>query len=91
MPEVFLKISGEVQGIGFRYHTVRQAQSLDLVGWVRNAPDGTVEILAQGPKQNLEEFIAWAKTEPPRFAQVKKIALMWRKPQEIFSSFEIRY
>lgn len=89
MPEVFLKISGEVQGVGFRYDTVSQAQNLGLAGWVRNAPDGTVEILAQGQKQNLEELIAWAKTGP-RF-QVQKVKLEWRQPQAVFGSFEIRY
>jgi len=52
-------VSGRVQGVCFRDHTRRFAQSLGLQGQVRNRPDGTVEILAQGPSDKLENLVAW--------------------------------
>ncbi len=87
--EANIKIFGNVQGVSFRYYTFQKARELNLVGWIKNAPDDTVEILAQGEKQNLEKLIAWAREGPPG-AEVKKTVLAWRQPQEIFSTFEIR-
>ncbi len=68
---------------------LQKAKSLNLTGWVRNAPDGNLEILAQGTKKDLEKLIVWAK-EGPKFANVKDIQIAWRKPQEKYSDFEIR-
>lgn len=90
LAEVILKIYGDVQGVGFRYSTVRQAQLLTLTGFVRNLPDGSVEILAQGEKENLEKLIAWTK-KGPYFAEVEKIEATWKQPEEKFQEFEIRY
>ena len=42
-------VSGRVQGVGFRWFVMREATRLDLAGYVRNLPDGTVEVVAQGP------------------------------------------
>lgn len=49
-------VSGRVQGVGFRYYTLKQARNLDLSGWVRNLPDGSVEAFAEGPEEALETF-----------------------------------
>jgi len=62
--ELHIKVSGEVQNVGFRYQTNKLAQGLQLTGWVRNAPDGTVEILAQGEKKNLTRLLTWARQGP---------------------------
>ncbi|MBI5415245.1 MAG: acylphosphatase [Candidatus Omnitrophica bacterium] len=48
--------SGTVQGVGFRFATQRQAQSLDLKGWVKNLPDGRVEICAEGGREDIERL-----------------------------------
>ena len=48
--------SGTVQGVGFRYTVQRHAVSHGLKGWVRNCPDGTVEIQVEGPKETIEEL-----------------------------------
>lgn len=61
--EMHAIVKGEVQGVGFRALTRYQAQGLGLRGTVRNLPDGTVEIYAQGSKQRLEELIQKLKEE----------------------------
>jgi acylphosphatase len=49
-------VSGLVQGVGFRFFTVRAARQRGLLGWVRNLPDGRVEVLAAGEEENLSAF-----------------------------------
>ncbi|MDP2873609.1 MAG: acylphosphatase [Bacillota bacterium] len=66
---VRMTISGLVQGVGFRDAARSQAQRLALRGWVRNLPDGTVELVAQGPVQAMEELRAWC-ARGPRTARV---------------------
>ena len=56
---------GRVQGVGFRWFAMRRARSLDLSGWVRNLPDGTVEAWAEGPDDELDAFEAALREGPP--------------------------
>ncbi len=51
------EIEGHVQGVGFRYFTLEQARRLGLTGWVRNMPNGHVEVCAEGSRQDLEECL----------------------------------
>jgi acylphosphatase len=60
-----LRISGRVQGVGYRDALRRQAFARGLAGWVRNRRDGTVEALLQGDARSVEELIAWARHGPP--------------------------
>ena len=53
------RMRGEVQGVGFRYWTLRRAQALGLVGEVRNQPDGSVTVLAEGPRPALDGLLEW--------------------------------
>ena len=64
-----LRIRGYVQGVGFRYWSVRRARMLGLCGWVRNRSDGSVEALAAGPKDALDTFVALCR-KGPRAARV---------------------
>jgi acylphosphatase len=58
-------VRGRVQGVGFRYAAVNQARRLGLNGWARNAHDGSVEIVAEGPAADLDAFVAWCHQGPP--------------------------
>lgn len=53
--------TGRVQGVGFRYTTVRVAQGFDLTGWVRNEPDGSVRCVIEGEKSELDRFLQGVK------------------------------
>jgi acylphosphatase len=57
-------VTGRVQGVGFRYATVEQANRLGIVGTVRNTPDGRVELVAEGPPSQVDALIAWCRRGP---------------------------
>ena len=58
-------ISGQVQGVGYRYFAIRVARELGLKGWVRNLSDGRVEAYAAGPAHHLEDFEGRLRQGPP--------------------------
>lgn len=65
-------VSGQVQGVGFRYSAQAQARRLGLSGWVANRADGAVEGLASGPADRLEAFRGWLQRGPPA-ARVERV------------------
>jgi acylphosphatase len=65
-------VSGLVQGVGFRWHTREQARSLGVVGWVRNLPDGRVEVHAEGSQENVQRLLDWL-AKGPRHARVERV------------------
>ena len=81
-------ITGKVQGVGFRYFVLRQAQELGIYGLVSNKPNGDVEALAQGDKEDLDQFIAKVK-QGSAFSRVDDVILNWDDGQENYTSFEI--
>ncbi|MCK6554491.1 acylphosphatase [Candidatus Binatia bacterium] len=62
---VRLRIKGRVQGVGFRYAAVDEAMRLGLTGWVRNTPDGDVELVAEGHAELVRRLIDWSHAGPP--------------------------
>ena len=64
MKTVHIIVTGRVQGVGFRYFTVRCANDLGICGWVRNLPDGSVETAIQGPGETVKEMIGLLKQGP---------------------------
>ncbi|MFC1496272.1 acylphosphatase [Candidatus Margulisiibacteriota bacterium] len=86
MKQVRCNFSGSVQGVGFRYTSERLARSYGINGWVKNLPDGGVELVAQGDEQNIELYLSALKKE-------FKIngASCSDQPIEQFGGFEVRY
>lgn len=60
-----LRVTGRVQGVGFRYAMQSEAARRGLSGWVRNRRDGSVEALIQGEAAAVEAFVDWARRGPP--------------------------
>ncbi len=76
MERLHAVIRGDVQGVGFRYFLLRRAQQLGLRGWVRNNDDGTVELVAEGIRSDLE-LLKQAAREGPRFSRVDRVDADW--------------
>jgi acylphosphatase len=81
-------ISGDVQGVGFRFFAQRAAARHQVVGFVRNLDDGRVEALAEGPPQNVEAFKDELATGP-RFSAVDYFEEIHLEPSGSYSSFRI--
>lgn len=60
------RIKGKVQGVGYRASAQGEAIQLGIAGWVRNLPDGSVEVAASGASQALWEFEQWLRRGPPQ-------------------------
>lgn len=88
--QLHLKISGQVTGVNFRYTTRQLANQLNLTGWVKNCPDNTVEILAQGEEKNLHRLLKWVK-QGPKYAQVDKVEIEWLETKNNFTDFRIEH
>jgi acylphosphatase len=73
-------VSGRVQGVWYRESCRREAERLGVGGWVRNRPDGRVEIEAEGPRPAVDALLTWATHGPPR-AIVDRVAVDDRAPQ----------
>lgn len=87
---VHVVVSGSVQGVGFRFATERQARKLGLSGWVRNLPDGNVEILAEGKPEDVQSLLDWCHVGPPA-AQVTSVRHRDVPADQPLTGFGIRY
>ena len=88
--EIHALIRGRVQGVGYRFFAERCAEKHSIRGWVRNLPNNDVEVVAQGTKEQLEQFMSllW---QGPRSALVDDIDLEWRLPSKKYDFFSITY
>lgn len=87
---VRVRVYGIVQGVFFRANTKRVADSLGLSGYVRNMPDGSVEAVFEGDRDNVEKAIEWCKRGPP-LAVVEKVEVEWEPYRGEFKGFYIKY
>ena len=83
-----LIVTGQVQGVFFRASALEQAQGLNLTGWVKNLPDGAVELVAEGPRYALEQLAAWCRHGPPA-AEVAEVIARWGGHRGEFRTFMI--
>lgn len=81
-------VSGRVQGVYFRASTKRQADSLDLTGWVRNLPDGRVEAVFEGDQEPVKVAVDFCHYGPKN-ADVEKVELTWETYAGEYKSFII--
>jgi acylphosphatase len=81
-------VRGDVQGVGFRWFVQRVAVANGVQGWVANRPDGSVECLAEGPRQDLQRLLE-ALRRGPGGAQVEMVDASWEKPRGEFRGFAI--
>jgi len=84
-----LLVHGRVQGVFFRQAAAEEARSLGLRGWVKNLPDGDVEMVAEGPRRELKILAAWAN-QGPRMARVAGVEEEWSDYRGEEGSFAIR-
>ena len=82
-------VEGRVQGVGFRYWTVQVARELGITGWVRNCPDYSVEIFAEGDGATLYDFFNVVQHSHPR-AYISNFTIMAAQYQGL-DSFDVRF
>jgi len=90
MRRVHLYISGRVQGVCFRAETRYTAEEMGVKGWVRNLPDGRVEVVAEGEDHAIDKFIKYCHKGPPG-AYVKNVEIIEEAPRGEFEEFYIKY
>ena len=84
-----LLITGKVQGVFFRSSTMAKAKLYGLSGWVRNLPEGGVEAVAEGQREDIEKFIEFCKEGPPG-SSVENVEVSWEMPTHKHKGFGIR-
>jgi acylphosphatase len=85
---VHVFVSGRVQGVFFRAEAADLARGFELTGWVRNLPDGRVEALFEGEKENVEKAVDFCRRGPPG-AYVKNLGVKWEDWKGEFKDFRI--
>ena len=82
-------VHGRVQGVSFRYYAVNTAQRLNLTGWVANRWDGTVEVVAEGDREALQQFLALLHEGSP-YSRVARVVALWQPFTGEYSSFTVQ-
>lgn len=89
LKRVEIKITGQVQGVFFRQGVKVEAEGLGLTGWVRNEPDGSVRIVAEGEEEKLQKLAEWTKLGTS-WAKVENVEVEWKEVSREFTNFEVR-
>lgn len=91
MLHLTIKIHGNVQGVNFRYYTMKKARDLGIAGFVKNEPDGAVYVKAEGERGALDEFLKWCR-QGPAYANVDKVEYEFDAENlHRYSGFRIEY
>lgn len=90
MTEIYCIVSGEVQNVRYRDYAQVSAGALQVTGWVKNLPDGTVAVCAQGTPDTLKDFVEYLH-EGSLQAKVEGVSVEWRTTKRAHDDFSIRY
>jgi acylphosphatase len=85
-----IRVTGFVQGVYYRYATKEKADELGLTGTVRNMPDGSVAIVCEGERQEIQHLIEWCRHGPPT-ARVDDVEVKWDESKGAFHRFSVIY
>jgi len=88
MEQLKIKIYGSVQGVGFRSFVKRNADELGIKGYVRNSDDGSVLVIAQSNRDELEKFLSVVR-QGPISVRVERFLYEWRDSDKNYESFDI--
>ncbi len=83
-------VKGRVQGVGYRFFVLETARRMKLTGFVKNLPNGDVEVQAEGPEEKLKDFVAALK-KGPAFARVIDISTEFMDEERGFETFDISF
>jgi len=83
-----IRVTGVVQGVGYRHSTRLEAERLGLSGTVQNLPDGSVEAVAEGEREKVESLVAWCRSGPPA-ARVRAVDVQWEPALDEGGPFRI--
>lgn len=84
-----VRITGRVQGVGYRHWAAHRARLIGLTGWIANLPDGSVTAVAEGPRAGLEVWLSDLREGPP-LARVESVSPVYTSALGEFTSFEQR-
>jgi acylphosphatase len=90
MTEMYCLINGKVQNVAYRVYAQDAANNLGVMGWIKNLPDGTVEIVAQGMPDQLKEFVEYLH-EGSLLSTVESVSIDWRTSKVVYDDFSIKY
>ena len=90
LQRVHVIVRGRVQGVYFRASTRNRARQFGLAGWVRNCPDGSVELIAEGDKEKLIQLVTWCH-EGPSGAVIADVNVEWQEGTGEFVGFAVKY
>ncbi len=90
MRRIEAKVSGRVQGVGFRQFTLERARRRGITGWVRNEPDGSVQVVAEGDDQAIGGLVDDLQQGPP-LASVRDVQMRQSEASGEFDAFAVRY
>ncbi len=88
MIEMYAVVSGKVQGVRYRTYVQESATDLQLIGYVKNLRDGTVEVVAQGMPDTLKEFVEYLN-EGSLLSKVESVSVDWRSISATYIEFSL--
>jgi acylphosphatase len=90
MVSAAIKVTGMVQGVGFRYFAMRQANTLGLTGYVKNMLDGSVELEVEGERKSVENFKSVLE-RGPGYSLVEKVDINYGEYSAKYDKFSVEY